>query len=301
MIFLVQPTVEILDLAGPLQAFAEANALSARYAIQTVSTQTKVESAQGLTLSALEPLAPVSEDSLVVVPGIKYADTERVDSRVLRWLHDAYETGATIASVCTGAFILGQTGLLDGRRCTTHWSRINDLARRFPRARVLDDRLFVRDGRIVSSAGIVSGIDMALAMIEAQHGPLMASQVAREMVVYIRRDGSQRQTSIYLDFRTHMNPGVHRVQDWLIHNPQKKASLEKLAGISGMSSRNLTRLFRLATGVSIKAYATRIRLELARTLRGDPTLSMEAIARRCGFSDARQLRRLWREDVHPQF
>jgi transcriptional regulator GlxA family with amidase domain len=176
VIFLVLPTVEILDLAGPLQAFAEANALLPRYAIQTVSTHTEVQSAQGITLSALEPLAPASEGSLVVVPGIKYAATERTDRRVLRWLRDAYECGATIASVCTGSFILGQMGLLDGRRCTTHWSRINDLARRFPRARVLDDRLFVRDGRIVSSAGIVSGIDMALAMIEAQHGPLVASQ-----------------------------------------------------------------------------------------------------------------------------
>ena len=293
MIFLVLPTVEILDLAGPLQAFTEANAVSPRYAIQMVSTRTEVDSAQGVRLSALEPLAPAFEDSLVVVPGIKYAATERSDRRVLRWLRDAYESGATIASVCTGSFIVGQTGLLNGRRCTTHWSRIKDLARRFPRARVLDDRLFVRDGRIVSSAGIVSGIDMALAIIEARHGPLVASQVAREMVVYIRRDGSQHQSSIYLDFRTHMNPGVHRVQDWLIQNPQTQASLEKLADISGMSARNLTRRFRQATGVSIKAYATRIRLELARTLRSDPTLSMEAIARRCGFSDARQLRRLW--------
>ena len=293
MIFLVPPAVEILDLAGPLHAFAEVNALSPRYAIQTVSTHTEVESAQGLRISALQPLAPVSEGSLVVVPGLKYAATERADRRVLRWLRDAYESGATIASVCTGSFIVGQTGLLDGRRCTTHWSRIRDLARRFPRARVLDDRLFVRDGRIVSSAGVASGIDMALAIIEARHGPLVASQVAREMVVYIRRDGSQRQSSIYLDFRTHMNPGVHRVQDWLIQNPQSKASLEKLADMSGMSARNLTRLFRKATGVSIKAYTTRIRLELARTLRSDPTLSMEAIAGRCGFSDARQLRRLW--------
>ena len=293
MIFLILPTVEILDLAGPLQTFAEANALSPRYAIQTVSTRNEVDSAQGVRLCALEPLTPVSEGSLVVVPGIKYAATEKTDPKVLRWLRDASKSGATIASVCTGSFILGQAGLLDGRRCTTHWSRIDDLARRFPRARVLGDRLFVRDGRIVSSAGIVSGIDMALAMIEAQHGPLVASQIAREMVVYIRRDGSQRQSSIYLDFRTHMNPGVHRVQDWLIQNPQTKASLEKLADISGMSARNLTRRFRQATGVSIRAYATRIRLEMARTLRSDPTLSMESIARRCGFSDARQLRRLW--------
>ena len=299
MIFLVLPTVEILDLAGPLQAFHEVNALAPRYAIETVSTQEDVESAHGVRIAGLQPLAPADQNSLVIVPGLKYAATERVDRRVVRWLRNAYDSGATIASVCTGSFIIGQAGLLDGRRCTTHWSRIQDLARRFPKARVLDDRLFVRDGRVVSSAGIASGIDMALALIEAQHGALIASQVAREMVVYIRRDGSQHQSSIYLDFRTHVNPGVHRVQDWLIQHPQDKASLEKLAGISGMSPRNLTRLFRKTTGVSIKDYATRLRLELARTLRSDPTLSMEAIARRCGFSDGRQLRRLLHVNAAP--
>ena len=94
---------------------------------------------------------------------------------------------------------------------------------------MLTDRLFVRDGRVVTSAGIASGIDMALALIEAQHGPLVASEVAREMVVYIRRDGAHRQTSIYLDFRTHLNPGIHRVQDFLIQNPQSKASLDRLS------------------------------------------------------------------------
>jgi transcriptional regulator GlxA family with amidase domain len=293
VIFLVLPDVEILDLAGPLQAFCEVNVLSPRYDIRLVSTQKDVGSAQEVKLTALRPLESVTESALVIVPGVKYAATQRVDRRVVRWLRDAYASGATIASICTGSFLLGEAGLLDGRRCTTHWSRVSDLARRFPRAQVLDDRLFVRDGRILSSAGIVSGIDLALSMIEARHGPLIASQVAREMVVYIRRDGAHQQSSIYLDFRAHMNPGVHRVQDWLIQNLQTKAPLETLAGISGMSSRNLTRRFREATGVTIKAYTTRLRLELAQTLRNDPGLSVETIARRCGFSDARQLRRLW--------
>ena len=297
LVFLVLPDVEILDLAGPLQAFSEVNAISPRYTISLVSTHTAVTSAQHVRLASLDPLEPVPPGSLVVVPGVKYAATQRTDRRVIRWLRNAYESGATLASICTGSFTLGEAGLLDGRRCTTHWSRVADLARRFPRAHVLDDRLFVRDDRIVSSAGIVSGIDLALSMIETRHGPLVASQVAREMVVYIRRDGAHRQSSIYLDFRAHMNPGVHRVQDWLIQNPQMKAPLESLAEIAGMSSRNLTRRFRESTGVSIKTYATRVRLELAHMLRSDPALSVEAIARRCGFSDARQLRRLWHSAV----
>ena len=294
MIFLALPDVEILDLAGPLQAFSEANALSPRYDVRTVSTHREVPTAQGVSLSGLLELEPVQAGSIVVIPGVKYAATQSAPAKVIRWIRDAYAAGATIASVCTGSFLLGDAGLLDGRRCTTHWSRVDDLARRFPKARVLTDRLFVRDGSVMTSAGIASGIDMALAMIEAGHGPLVASQIAREMVVYIRRDGAQRQTSIYLDFRTHLHPGVHRVQDWLIQNPQTNTPLEQLAAIGGMSTRNLTRLFRKATGVSIKAYMTRIRLELAQTLVRDPNLSMEAIARRCGFSGSRQLRRLRR-------
>jgi transcriptional regulator GlxA family with amidase domain len=170
---------------------------------------------------------------------------------------------------------------------------VASLQRRFPRARVLADRLFVADGMIVTSAGIASGIDMALALIEQKHGPLLAAQVAREMVVYIRRDGSQEQTSVYLDFRTHLHPGVHKVQDWLMQNPSRAVTLDTLAEVGAMSRRNLTRLFRQATGISIVEYRTRIRLELARNLLQDPSLSVDGVARRCGFTDSRQLRRVW--------
>ena len=118
---------------------------------------------------------------------------------------------------------------------------------------------------------------------------------AREMVVYIRRDGAQDQTSIYLDYRTHMHPGVHKVQDWLVQNPARAVSLEALADIGAMSRRNLTRLFRQATGITITAYRTRIRLELASSLLQDPTLPIDTVARRCGLTGARQLRRIWQE------
>jgi transcriptional regulator GlxA family with amidase domain len=283
----VLPEVEVLDLAGPLQAFSEAK----RYRTRLCATRDRIRSHQGVVFADLEPLPDVTAESLVVVPGMPYAATERIERRVTKWLAQAAESGAHITSVCTGAFALGEAGLLDGRRCTTHWSRTKELARRFRKARVLEDRLFVTDGNITTSAGIASGIDMALALIEQMDGPLVAAEVAREMVVYLRRDGSQEQESVYLDFRTHLHPGVHRVQDWIVRNPARRATLLDLADVAGMSSRSLTRTFRRATGISVHEFSTRVRVELAKALLHEPSLTMENVAARSGLS-ARELRRL---------
>jgi transcriptional regulator GlxA family with amidase domain len=290
-VFVVLPEVEILDLAGPLQALAEANRSHPRYRLRLCSTHERVRSDQGVVLADLEPLPAIDADTLVIVPGMPYVATQKIDRRAVRWLRNAAATGAHIASVCTGAFVLGEAGLLDGRRCTTHWSRTAELAQRFPNARVLTDRLFVTDGEVTTSAGIASGIDMALALIEQTDGPLVAAEVAREMVVYLRRDGAQEQQSVYLDFRTHLNPGVHRVQDWIVRNPAQRPTLTALADLAAMSPRNLTRTFRRATGISVHEFSTRVRLELARSLAHEPSLTMEVVARRTGLS-ARELRRL---------
>lgn len=284
------PEVEMLDLAGPLQAFSEARG---RYRIRVCSTHRQIRSHQGVRLADLDPLPDVAADAIVVVPGMPYAATQNVERAITRWLVDAARAGAHIASVCTGSFIVGEAGLLDGRRCTTHWSRTAELARRFPTASVLEDRLFVTDGNVTTSAGIASGIDMALAFIEHADGPIVAAEVAREMVVYIRRDGAQEQSSVYLDYRTHLHPGVHRVQDFIVQNPRARATLLELAEIAGMSSRSLTRSFRAATGISVHQFTTRVRNELARSLMHDPGLSAEAVAQRAGVS-ARQLRRMKR-------
>jgi transcriptional regulator GlxA family with amidase domain len=288
----VLPEVEILDLAGPLQAFSEANAGRKRYRIRLCAPQPRIASHQGLTLAGLDPLPDDYENAIVVVPGMPYRATQKIERSVTRWLVDAARAGAHLASVCTGAFALGEAGLLDGRRCTTHWSRTGELARRYPRARVLEDRLYVTDGEITTSAGIASGIDMALAFIEQADGPIVAAEVAREMVVYLRRDGGHEQQSVYLDFRTHLHPGVHRVQDFIVQNPATRATLDELANIAGMSARSLTRMFRTATGISVHDFTTRVRVELAKTLMHDPGLTVEAVAQRCGFATARQLRRI---------
>jgi transcriptional regulator GlxA family with amidase domain len=291
VIFVVLPQVEILDLAGPLQAFHEANATRARYRVRVCALNDRVESHHGMVLAELDPLPEDAGDALVIVPGMPYARTERIDRAVVRWLTRAARGGAHVASVCTGAFALGAAGLLDGRRCTTHWSRTTDLVKRFPRARVLVDRLFVTDENVTTSAGIASGIDMALAFIEQIDGPVVAAEVAREMVVYLRRDGAQKQSSVYLDYRTHLHPGVHRVQDWIVRNPAEAATLDALAEVASMSPRSLTRSFRQATGISVHDFTTRVRVELAKSLMNDPSLTMEKIAQRCGFATARHLRR----------
>ncbi len=158
---------------------------------------------------------------------------------------------------------------------------------------MLDDRLFVNDGAIMTSAGIASGIDMALAIVERADGPILAATIAREMVIYIRRDGSHDQQSIYLDYRTHLQPGIHRVQDSITQRPEVRTTITGLASVAGMSARNLTRRFREATGITINEFTTRVRLELARDLLHDPGLTVEAVANRCGFDSARQLRRVW--------
>jgi transcriptional regulator GlxA family with amidase domain len=220
-----------------------------------------------------------------------------VEQAAISWLTKSYQAGAHVASVCTGAFVLGEAGLLDGRRCTTHWQAVPFLRGRYPLAKVEEAMLFVRDGRITTSAGIASGIDMALAVIEQAYGPLLAAQVARYLVVYLRRNGTHAQQSLYLDYRTHLNPAVHRAQDYLLASLTASVSLSEVAAAAHMPVRSLTRAFKEATGLTPLQYHQLLRLELGATLLENPDLSIEVIAERCGFDDARHFRRLWQR-VH---
>lgn len=292
VVFALFPGCEVMDVAGPLQAFHEAAVFGVPYEIVHAAATPTVRTAQGLDFGGLVPFPDVGPDDRVIVPGFTLADT-RPPAALVAWVRRAAKAGAEVCSVCTGTFVLGEAGLLDGRRCTTHWKRVRELQRRFPRATVVGDRLFVEDGPVTSSAGIASGIDMALALLERDGGPVLASSVAREMVVYMRRDGSHAQESVYLDYQTHLSPGVHVVQQHLVAHPESSERLGELARMAGMSERTLTRAFRLATGISVRAYRERLRLERARDLMRNPTMTMDAIASACGYADARQLRRLW--------
>lgn len=294
MVWLV-PQVHLLDLAGPVQAFFEANLFGANYAISYHAAAARVPAAQGLVLEASTALPAPGPGDTLLVPGMESTTIDRLEAAPAPWFRAALARGARLASVCSGAFLLGAAGLLDGRACTTHWKVTDLLTKRYPRARVLRNRLFVEDGPIVTSAGVASGIDMALALVERDHGSLVAARTAREMVVYVRRAGEREQVSVFLEYRTHLNEGVHRVQDWLIAHPEARPTLDHLARVAAMSRRHLTRTFRQATGVTLKTFTTRIRLRVAGDLLRDPDRTVESVAAACGFKDARQLRRLWQE------
>jgi len=290
---LLLPHVHVLDMAGPVQALYEANGFGAGYELRYCAETPRVRSAQGLWVSDLEPLPPTAAGDLVLVPGMDSRTLDRLQVPA-RWLQDAARSGATVASICSGAFALARAGLLDGRACTTHWKVADRLQAEHPAARVHRNRLFVRDAGIVTSAGVASGIDMALDLVERDHGPLLAARVARELVVYLRRDGATGQRSVFLDYRTHMNIGIHKVQDWMVKHPESNPGLSELARVAGMSPRHLTRVFRQATGITLKTFQSRIKTEIAATLLHDPRMTVETVAGECGFRDARQLRRLWR-------
>ena len=284
----------MLDLSGPVQVFYEANGFGASYDLRFCAPAPRAVSSQGIVFAELRPLEEPGPEDLVLVPGISSAHLSGFGARTISWLRRARKAGTRICSICSGAFVLAEAGILDGLHCTTHWKVAGRLQREHPSAHVMDNRLFVRDGRVATSAGIAAGIDTALSIVEEDHGPLLTAQVAREMVVYVRRDGSSDQRSVYLDYRTHLHPGIHKVQDFLVHRIEERPTIGELARLAGMSPRNLTRVFRQATGISLKRFSHELKLEIAGTLLRDPTHGLDAVASSCGFSDARQLRRLWR-------
>lgn len=294
---LLLPGVHLLDLAGPAQVFHSASEQGAEYTVTFCATQSQVRSAQGLMLTDLAPLPQVQPSDLILVPGVQIGAVSLLPTllnpEARDWLQVSVASGVEIAAICAGALALGEAGLLSGRRCTTHWALTGPLQQRHPRARVLENVLFVQDQGVTTSAGIASGIDLALSLVERHHGPLLTARVARELVVYLRRSGEHAQTSIYLEYRTHLHAGVHRVQDWLIAHPADQATLTDLAAVAGLSARHLTRSFKAATGLTVLDYQHRLRLELARTLLHDPRLTFDAVAARSGFGNARALRRVW--------
>ena len=289
---LVLEGVHLLDMGGPVQAIYEATAHGADYELSYVGPRSAVRSAQGLAIGELGALPEVESDDWILVPGTE--STQLKDLAIpVDWLRAAAATGARVCSVCSAAFVLAKAGILADRNCTTHWRMIEALRLWAPSAVVHENKLFVTDQNITTSAGVASGIDMALHLIALDHGPKLAAEVARELVIYMRRSGESAQKSIYLEHRSHLHPAIHRVQDFIVKNPELRPTLEELADVAALSPRHLTRVFREATGTTLKRFGQRVKLQVAQNLAENSDLPVESIARRCGFEDGRQLRRLW--------
>ncbi|WP_433225640.1 GlxA family transcriptional regulator [Microtetraspora malaysiensis] len=295
VVFVLLPGVHLLDLAGPAQVFSTAADFGQPYQLSYVAEQEQVRTAQGLPLIANTEWPELGPDDLVVVPGWR-APTLRggpeLSPAALERVRAHHAAGGTVASVCAGAEALGQAGLLDGRRCTTHHELQDELAARHPRAIVVRDVLFTADDGVVTSAGIASGIDLTLHLLAVRHGPALAAQVARAMVVYARRNGHEPQASAMLRHRSHLDDTVHRVQDLIDARFTEPLPLARLAASAGVSERTLTRLFARATGgLTPLRYQQTLRLERAEHLVSRGT-TVESAAREVGFEDARMLRRL---------
>jgi transcriptional regulator GlxA family with amidase domain len=295
VVFLLVPRLHLLDLAGPAQAFGTAAGLGLGYQLAYIAEHDDVSTAQGVSINAATEWPALAEDDLIIVPGWQadsgIAGTGPLADATLTELAAHHANGGTVASVCAGADALGRAGLLDGRRCTTHHDIQDELAERYPRSTVIRDVLYVIDNRVATSAGIASGIDLALHLIAVRDGPGIAARVAREMVVYARRNGDEQQASAMLRYRNHLSDTAHRAQDHIEARFADPLPLAEIAGQCGVSERTLTRRFTEATGLTPLRYQQLLRLERAEHLIGHGA-TVEAAARIVGFQDARMLRRL---------
>lgn len=296
--FIIPPTVELLDLAGPVQVFTEAKFYGFEADIEFYQYRETPVSTSGLGFGTVESYknANLKEGDFIFVPGMHFEYVRSIAFKAERaffnWLKECSEKKITVCSICNGAFALGHAGLLKNTECTTHWRRVNELQTQFPEAKVVADILYVKSNDVYTSAGISAGIDLALAILESFKGALFTHKVARGLVVYHRRSGRHKQQSIYLDYRNHINPQIHEVQDYLIDNLSKENSIESLAALVGMSPRNLARVFKEKTGSTVLEYLTLLRKEYANTMLNNPEYTIEYIASKCGFKTARQLQRI---------
>jgi transcriptional regulator GlxA family with amidase domain len=293
------PAVQLLDVTGPLQVFASANDIVGAaggkqpYACRVIA---KGEAGQGVTASAglvlaAAPLprrrAPV--DTLIIAggPGVAAA---AADPTLVDWLRERSGKARRTASVCTGAFLLAATGVLDGRRAATHWSYCAELARRFPAVRVEPDPIFVRDGSVWTSAGVTSGIDLALALVEEDLGRSVALAVARYLVVFLKRPGGQAQFSTALALQA-AEDRFGALHDWITAHLADDISLPVLARKAGMSERSFSRHYAAATGLTPARAVERLRVEAARQLLSESRLPVKRICQRCGFGSEETMRR----------
>lgn len=312
-VFLVQPRALLLDLAGPAEALRLANQALQRHGhppafrLNYVSAQPQAISSVDLPVGGLQPLpTTLPNDAWLFLLGNRHPQpgeaapgfAERADQlRTQRWLHDVgsnlLTAGGTgrLVCICSGALLAADAGLLRaGRRCTTHHELLDQLRHRASDADVVDNRVFVIDGALASSAGITAGIDLTLYLIQAHCGDAIAASVARTMVVYLRRTPHDPELSPLLAYRHHLHPAVHRVQDAICARPDAEWSLQHMAAVAHVTPRHLGRLFGEHAGTTPLRYLQTIRLELAERARVQG-MRRAVAAQRAGFSSEQQWRR----------
>ena len=294
------PGVQTLDVTGPAEVFSTASRVAGgAYAVEVVAAEDRpIESSSGLTLTPHRSLERCRArlDTLVVAGGTGVADAA-ADDALIRWLVAAARRSRRVASVCTGAFLLARAGLLDGRRATTHWSACARLAELHPRVTVEPDPIFVRDGRVYTSAGVTAGMDLALALVEEDLGRRVALEVARWLVLFAKRPGGQSQFSAQLSAQLAEREPLRELQAWIVEHLDDDLSVPALAARACMSERNFARAFRREVGMTPAAYVESVRVDRARTALEATSAPVETVAHQCGFGTVETMRRAFQRRV----
>lgn len=279
--------VQSLDVTGPLEVFTGAGN---GYEVGTAAVGgCPIRTSSGLTITPDLDLLEVSEADILVVPG--GVGTRCPAADLVAWLRRVAPRAGCVVSVCTGAFLLAEAGLLDGRRVTTHWAWCESLARRFPNVVVDPEPIFVRDGHIATSAGVTAGIDLALALVEEDLGRDVALSVARHLVMFLRRPGNQTQFSTQLAAQVARREPLRELQRWIAEHPDEDLSVPALAARACLSPRQFARAFTAEVGMTPGRYVDRSRLETARRLLEDAKDGVEQVARACGYGTPEAMRR----------
>jgi transcriptional regulator GlxA family with amidase domain len=291
--------VQSLDVTGPLEVFAGANSVAGggAYEIRTASVGGgPVRTGSGLRIAPDLDLGDRPAPHTLIVPG--GPGTREPAPELVGWLRATGAAAERIVSVCTGAFLLAEAGLLAGRQATTHWANCSRLAERYPDVTVLPEPIFVRDGNVATSAGVTAGIDLALTLVEDDHGRDTALAVARHLVVFLRRPGNQTQFSAHLHAQLAQRQPLRDVQHWIAEHPGADLSVDVLAERVRLSPRQFARAFAAETGMPPGRYVDRVRLEAARRLLEDSRDGVEQISRSCGYRTPEAMRRAFQQALH---
>ncbi|WP_180150409.1 GlxA family transcriptional regulator [Mycobacterium saskatchewanense] len=293
VVIVVFDDVTMLDVAGAGEVFAEANRFGADYRIKIASVDGRdVTTSIGTRLGVTDALASIESADTVMVAGSDQLPRRPIDPALADAITSVASRTRRLASICTGSFILARAGLLDGRRATTHWHEIKSFARAFPAVIVEPDAIFVRDGDVFTSAGVSAGIDLTLALVEQDHGTELVREVARWLVVYLKRAGGQSQFSVLVEADPPPQSPLRKVTDAISANPAADHSVKTLAARASLSTRQLTRLFQSELGTTPARYVEMVRIDAARAAL-DAGRTVTDTARVAGFGSPESLRRVF--------
>lgn len=292
---LALPGVQALDVTGPADVFSEAAAQigGTSYRVEVIGvSSTPITSSAGIVMLPHRTIqdtdAPIDTLLVTGAPNFKPAMN---DGNLLNWIARSARSARRFGSVCTGTFLLGAAGLLEGCTVTTHWQHAAELASAFPAANVEPDNIFIREGALCTSAGVTAGMDLALALVEEDFGRALALNVARRLVMFLKRPGGQSQFSTHLAAQIAMRSTIQEIQYWIIENLREDLSVGKLASHSAMSVRNFARAFRKEIGVTPAHFVETARVDFARRMLEETPVSLQRVAECCGFNGVDGLRR----------